>query len=92
VSAHWQAILRHAEWVKLHKDEARVEHEKVRTALAEANKALAAATDDAAKLDISRRTVMLAQRFKLLGGDLHELEGHAGQRWTQPWKGSHDAG
>jgi hypothetical protein len=73
----------------MHPDEARVERDKVRTALAEADKAMAAATDDAAKLDISKRTVMLAQRYKLLGGDLHELEGHKGQRWTHPWKGSH---
>jgi hypothetical protein len=65
----------------MHPDETKIERETVRTALAEADKAMAAATDDAARLDISKRTVMLAQRYKLLGGDLHELEGHAGKKW-----------
>jgi hypothetical protein len=65
----------------MHKDETRVEREALRTALVEADAAMAAATDDAKKLDISKRTVLLAQRYKLLGGEIGDVPGHEGRVW-----------
>jgi hypothetical protein len=65
----------------MHADETRVEREKVRLALIEAQAAQDAATDDAQRLDCSKRIVMLAQRYRLLGADLNTLPGHEGKRW-----------
>jgi hypothetical protein len=67
--------------MKLHPDETRVQRETVRAALVEADKAMAAATDDAARLDISKRTVALAQRYRLLGGEISDVPGHENMRW-----------
>jgi hypothetical protein len=40
------------------------------------------------KADVGRRIVTLAQKYKLLGGELSDIPGHEQHRWTQPWKGS----
>jgi hypothetical protein len=63
----------------MHPDESREGRARVRLALIEADKALAAATTDAERNDVSRRTVALAQRFRLLGGEIGDVPGHEGK-------------
>jgi hypothetical protein len=65
----------------MHPAESKAERDKVRLALVEADKAMAAATTDSERLDISKRTVMLAQRYRLLGGEIGDVPGHEGMRW-----------
>ena len=59
----------------MHPAESKAERDKVRLALVEADKAMAAATTDSERLDISKRTVMLAQRYRLLGGEIGDVPG-----------------
>jgi hypothetical protein len=42
---------------------------------------MAFANSDAERLDISKRTVMLAQRYRLLGGEIGDVPGHEGKVW-----------
>jgi hypothetical protein len=70
----------------MHADETRVERERLRLALIEADKQMALAKNDAEKNDVGRRTVALASRYKLAGGHIEDIPGHEGKRWAAPWK------
>jgi hypothetical protein len=88
-AAHLQAILRRYERVKtLHPAEAKDERESLKKALIAAQAQHDASTDDEERLDVSKRILVLAQRFKLVGGNLNDIPGHEEHRWVQPWKGS----
>jgi hypothetical protein len=88
-AAHLQAILRQYERVKtLHPAESADERKHLRQALIAAQAQHDASTDDEERLDVSKRILVLAQRFKLVGGNLNDIPGHEQHRWTQPWKGS----
>jgi hypothetical protein len=59
------------------------ERNRLRLALIEADKAMSKATTREERLDISRRTVALASRYKLCGGVLADIPGHEGKRWKR---------
>ena len=86
--AHLRAILAEYERVKLHPAESADERKSLRAALIAAQAAQDRATTDAEREDVGRRIVKLAQRYKLVGGNLNELPGHEQHQWTQPWKRS----
>jgi hypothetical protein len=65
----------------MHASESADERESLRLALVEADRAMAAATTDAERLDVSKRTVMLAQRYRLLGGEIGDVPNHEGRVW-----------
>jgi hypothetical protein len=79
--AHAAVVRRFHERFDVHADESRVAREEVRAALVEADRAMAAATTDAERLDVSKRTVMLAQRYRLLGGEIGDVPNHEGRTW-----------
>jgi hypothetical protein len=66
-----------------HPAEAADERRALAKALAETRRAFFAAEDDAERLDISRRSVRLAQRFKLIGGHIEDVPGHEHMRWKK---------
>jgi hypothetical protein len=78
---HAAVARRFHERFNVHADETRVARDEVRQALVEADRAMAFANSDAERLDISKRTVMLAQRYRLLGGEIGDVPGHEGKVW-----------
>jgi hypothetical protein len=65
----------------MHPAETIEERQALVRALAEVKRAYDAATDDAQRLDISKRSVNLAQRFKKIGGHIEAVPGHESMRW-----------
>jgi hypothetical protein len=65
----------------MHASESADERESLRLALVEADRAMAAATTDAERLDISKRGLLLMQRYRLLGGEVGDIPGHEGRTW-----------